>query len=95
MPLAGSFHGVPVSAPRGTNHALFADFLEKERLLSSDLPESYAVIIVEGPSVTVLMQEYGYRGEVRAGGAPYNPARDRAHKPVRDRLRDRISQPRR
>lgn len=78
MPLAGSFHGVPVSAPRGTNHALFADFLEKERLLSSDLPESYAVITVEGPSVTVLMQEFGYRGEVRAGGAPYNPARDRA-----------------
>ena len=38
MPLAGSFHGVPVSAPRGTNHALFADFLEKERLLSSTCP---------------------------------------------------------
>lgn len=70
LPLAGSFHGVPVSAPRGTNHAGFANFGEKDQLLASDLPEAYAVIVVDGPAVTVLMQEYGYSGEVRAEGSP-------------------------
>ena len=70
LPLAGSFHGVPVSAPRGTNHAGFANFRESEQLFTSDLPEAYAVIIVSGPSVTVLMHEYGYRGDVRVEGSP-------------------------
>ena len=70
QPLSGSFHGVPVSAPRGTNHAGWADFEATELLAGSDLPEAYAVIIAEGPSVTVHMVEFGYRGPFRIEGSP-------------------------
>ena len=77
LPLAGSFHGVPVSAPRGTNHAGFADFRDSERLLICDLPQAYAVIVFSGPSVTVLMQEYGYRGAVRQAGSPDHADQER------------------
>lgn len=70
QPLAGSFHGVPVSAPRGTNHAGWAGFGETEVLLGSDLPEAYAVLIAHGHSVTVHMIEYGYDGEIRVEGSP-------------------------
>ena len=77
LPLTGSFHGAPASAPRGTNHTGFANFRESEQLLASDLPEAYAVIIVSRPSVTVLMHEYGYRGEVRVEGSPDHADRER------------------
>ena len=45
LPLSGSFHGVPVSAPRGTNHAGIANFHETETIFVSGLPEAYAVIV--------------------------------------------------
>ncbi len=70
QPLAGSFHGVPVSAPRGTNHAGWAGFSERKVLLGSDLPESYAVIVKDGAAVTVHMVEFGYDGEIRVEGPP-------------------------
>ncbi|MEO1492343.1 MAG: phosphodiesterase [Pseudomonadota bacterium] len=70
MPLNGSLHGVPVSAPRGTNHAGWANFPEATMLSASDLPEAYAVILTSGASVTVHMVEYGYTGEIRVEGTP-------------------------
>ncbi len=78
LPLCGSLHGVPVSSPRGTNHAGWADFTETRMLLASDLPEAYAVIIAQGPAVTVQMVEFGYRGERRVEGSPDYATWDRA-----------------
>ena len=70
LPLSGSFHGIPVTAIRGTNHAGWANFGERNLLSSSNLPEAYAVIITHGPSVTVHMIEYGYTGPIRIEGSP-------------------------
>jgi Icc protein len=69
-PIAGSFHGIPVSSIRGTNHAAWSDFNEEKMLLAADLPQSYGVIVVEGPSVTVHMVEFGYEGAVHVQGLP-------------------------
>ncbi len=77
LPVAGSFHGVPVAATRGTNHAGWPDFAETELLLAADLPEAYAVIRAEGPYVTVTMVEYGYTGPIRREGSPDYAAWDR------------------
>ncbi|MGF1447400.1 MAG: phosphodiesterase [Pikeienuella sp.] len=77
LPVAGSFHGIPVSVSRGTNHAAWAAFGETERLVGSDLPEAYAVILAEGPSVTVTMVEFGYEGPVRRGPLPDYASWDR------------------
>lgn len=78
LPLSGSLFGVPVSAPRGTNHAGWAAFGETRFLAASDLPEAYAVIFTDGPGVTVHMVEYGYTGDVRIEGSPDYSAWDRA-----------------
>ena len=77
IPLSGSFHGIPISAPRGTNHAGWANFGEPELLSASDLPEAYSVILTDGPAVTVHMVEYGYDGEIRVEGSPDYAAWDR------------------
>ncbi len=70
LPLCGSLHGVPFSAPRGTNHAGWADFGNERNLSGSDLPEAYAVILTDEHSVMVHMIEYGYAGKVRREGSP-------------------------
>ena len=70
LPLCGSFHGVPFSAPRGTNHAGWPDFRNPQNLCASDLHESYAVILADDASVMVHMVEYGYQGEIRREGSP-------------------------
>lgn len=70
LPLTGSLHGVPISAPRGTNHAAWANFAEHELLSGSDLPESYAVILASETSTMVHMIEFGYAGEIRVEGSP-------------------------
>lgn len=76
--LSGSLHGVPVTGSRGTNHAGWVDFTEKRMLLASDLPEAYTVITAYGAAVTVLMVEFGYRGERRVEGSPDYADWDRA-----------------
>ncbi|MEM5582328.1 phosphodiesterase [Roseibium sp. AS2] len=70
LPLCGSLHGVPFSAPRGTNHAGWPDFGNESNLSACDLPESYAVILASEASVMVHMVEYGYQGEIRREGSP-------------------------
>ncbi|WP_346911712.1 phosphodiesterase [uncultured Roseibium sp.] len=70
LPLSGSLHGVPFSAPRGTNHAGWPDFGAVANLSSSDLPESYAVILADEKSTMVHMVEFGYAGEIRREGSP-------------------------
>ncbi|MCV0427057.1 MAG: phosphodiesterase [Roseibium sp.] len=68
--LSGSLHGVPFSAPRGTNHAGWPDFGSEHNLSASDLPESYAVVLADETSVMVHLVEYGYQGEIRREGSP-------------------------
>lgn len=70
LPLSGSFRGVPMSAPRGTNHAGWPSFGERHLLSSSDLPESYAVVLIDAQSVMVQMVEFGYSGPIRIEGSP-------------------------
>lgn len=70
LPLSGSLHGVPFSAPRGTNHAGWPAYDAKRLLSSSDLPEAYAVILADETSTMVCMVEYGYEGEIRSEGSP-------------------------
>ena len=70
LPVSGSFCGIPFSAPRGTNHAGWADFKATEFLASCDLPEAYAVAQMFEHGVMVHMVEYGYRGDVRTEGSP-------------------------
>lgn len=77
VPLAGSFHGIPVSCPRGTNHAGFANFRERDLLTRSTLPESYALILTQGPAVTVHMIEFGHPGPLTVEGSPDYAAWDR------------------
>lgn len=78
MPLSGSFHGVPVSAPRGTNHAGFAHFPARNSLSRAELPQAYAVVLTEGPAVTVHMVEYGAAATLTEEGSPDYAAWDRA-----------------
>lgn len=70
LPLTGSLHGIPFSAPRGTNHAGWPDFANKSFLAGSDLPEAYSVIFAKADSTMVHMVEYGFEGEIRSGGSP-------------------------
>lgn len=70
LPLTGSICGIPFSAPRGTNHAGWADFANTDFLAGSDLPEAYAVIFAAPQHVMVHMIEYGFNGPVRSGGSP-------------------------
>lgn len=70
LPLSGSFCCIPLSAPRGTNHAGWADFKATEMLASSDLPEAYAVAQIAEHGVMVHMVEHGYQGDIRSEGSP-------------------------
>lgn len=70
LPLSGSLHGIPFSAPRGTNHAGWPDFGATRLLSSADLPESYVVILATDATTMVHMVEFGYPGEIRGEGDP-------------------------
>jgi len=70
LPLNGSLHGVPFSAPRGTNHAGWPAFGSESLLSGSDLPEAYAVILADNASTMICMVEFGYGGTIRREGSP-------------------------
>ncbi len=70
MHLSGSLHGIPFSAPRGTNHAGWPDFRATKLLSAADLTESYSVIFASEKATMVHMVEYGYTGEIRGEGTP-------------------------
>jgi len=78
LPIAGSTAGVPTTSLRGTNHASYPNFAERELLSGADLPEAYGVAFVGRDYVTVHMIEYGYRGTVRVAGSPEYATWDRA-----------------
>ena len=77
LPLSGSFHGVPFSAPRGTNHAGWFAFDEKQFLAASDLPAAYSVLRADAQTVMVQMIEFGFDGDIRIEGSPDYAAWDR------------------
>ena len=77
LPLAGSVAGVPAISLRGTNHASFPLFAEKELLSASDLPEAYGVVFLGEDYVTVHMVEFGYHGPIRIEGSTDYKAWDR------------------
>ncbi|ARE39839.1 3',5'-cyclic-nucleotide phosphodiesterase [Rhodovulum sp. P5] len=70
LPLSGSLHGIPFSAPRGTNHQGWPDFSATRMLSGSDLPESYSVIFATPTTTMVHMVEFGYSGEIRVENTP-------------------------
>ena len=70
MHLSGALHGIPFSAPRGTNHAGWPDFAATKLLSAADLTESYSVIFATNTTTMVHMVEYGYQGEIRGEGSP-------------------------
>ncbi|MEO0679463.1 MAG: metallophosphoesterase [Pseudomonadota bacterium] len=70
QPLCGSFHGVPFSAPRGTNHAGFANFGETRKLTRSELPEAYGVVLASDAQVMVHMIEFKAEADLAAEGSP-------------------------
>jgi len=70
LPLSGSLHGIPFSAPRGTNHQGWPDFDATKMLSGSDLPEAYGVIFADEISTMVHMVEYGYAGPIRSENTP-------------------------
>ncbi|MEM9343873.1 MAG: metallophosphoesterase [Pseudomonadota bacterium] len=63
LPLSGSLLGIPFSAPRGTNHQGWPAFGSPD-YATSDLPESYSVIIATTETTMIHMVEFGYTGEV-------------------------------
>lgn len=78
LPLSGNIAGVSFSAPRGTNHAGWADYAATHYLSASDLPECYSVIYAERDSTMCVMVEYGYTGEIRTEGSPDYASWDKA-----------------
>lgn len=70
VPLAGSVAGVPISSPRGTNHASYPLFSETKLSAVADLPESYGVVFLGSNYVTVHMVEFGYAGPIRFEESP-------------------------
>lgn len=70
LPLTGSLHGIPLSAPRGTNHAGWPDFAATRLLSSAELPEAYSVIFATETTTLCHMVEFGYAGEIKGEGSP-------------------------
>jgi hypothetical protein len=70
LPLVGSLHGIPLSAPRGTNHAGWPDFAATRLLSSAALAEAYGVIFADEISTLAHMVEFGYAGEIKGEGSP-------------------------
>jgi 3',5'-cyclic-AMP phosphodiesterase len=70
LPFSGSIAGVACASLRGTNHAGFIRFAEREKLIGADLPEAYGIARLEPDYTSVLMIEFGYSGTVRIEGSP-------------------------
>ncbi len=78
LPLSGSLHGIPISAPRGTNHAGWPDFGATRLLSTAALPEAYAVVFCTETTTLTHMVEFGYQGNIVGEGTPDYADWDRA-----------------
>jgi 3',5'-cyclic AMP phosphodiesterase CpdA len=57
-PVSGSWHGIPFSALRGTNHQNWLDFAETRRNISSLEPPAYAIVFLDADTTVVHFHDY-------------------------------------
>jgi Icc protein len=57
-PISGSWHGIPFTTLRGTNHQVQLDLNAKDYLPYSHEPPAYCVIFLEQKQTTVHFQDY-------------------------------------
>jgi len=57
-PFAGSWHGIPFTSLRGTNHQVVLDFAEQTKVLGSHEPAAYALVRITENEVTVHTHDY-------------------------------------
>jgi Icc protein len=57
-PLAGSWHGIPVSTLRATSHQVALDFVLEGRIPGSHEPPAYGVVLLEEDQMIVHMHDY-------------------------------------
>lgn len=57
-PFAGSWHGIPFTSLRGTNHQVVLDFTEQTRVLGNHEPAAYALVRITEDEVVVHTHDY-------------------------------------
>ena len=57
-PISGSWHGVPFSTLRGTNHQVWLDFEAKGDIPGSHEPPAYGVVLMNGDTVLVHTHDF-------------------------------------
>ena len=57
-PVSGSWHGIPFTTLRGTNHQVQLDLNAKDYLPISHEPPAYCVFLLEQEQTTVHFQDY-------------------------------------
>lgn len=57
-PIAGSWHGIPISALRGTNHQVALDMIRESPITRSHEPPAYGVITLHSESTIVHYHDY-------------------------------------
>ena len=57
-PVSGSWHGIPFSTVRGTNHQVQLDLKAEDYLSISHEPPAYCVILLEPQQTTVHFYDY-------------------------------------
>lgn len=57
-PICGSWHGIPFSTMRATNHQVALDFEVEDVVPGSHEPPAYAVVLVEGDRVVVHFHDF-------------------------------------
>jgi len=57
-PISGSWHGVPFSTLRGTNHQVWLDFAAKGDIPGSHEPPAYGVVLINHETVVVHSHDF-------------------------------------
>ena len=57
-PISGSWHGVPFSTLRGTNHQVWLDFSAQGDIPGSHEPPAYSVVLINGETVLVHTHDF-------------------------------------
>jgi len=57
-PVAGSWHGIPISTMRATAHQVALDFVIEGKVPGSHEPPAYAVVLLSGDTVVVHTHDY-------------------------------------
>jgi len=57
-PVAGSWHGIPISTLRATSHQVALDFVVEGRIMGSHEPPAYGVVLLEADQMIVHMHDF-------------------------------------